>query len=160
MKEINKKNILFEVDIEKTKQYYIDHSLCSCLVCRNYYAQIKEMLPDLQQFLIEFGVDICKPDEISWFEEKNSIFYSWVDYTVCGHMKNCEHHQFYLQADDCINIEFHNGYVSPNEQTGDYFTISIISLSLPWVLNETLSHDITRFQKMKNMLYKKIERKK
>lgn len=55
---------IFSVDIEKTKNYYKTHSLCDCVECCNYYVQIKDKFPKLNDFLNRFGVDISRPDEI------------------------------------------------------------------------------------------------
>ena len=48
---IEKDAYKFFVDIEKTKVYYNNHSLCDCVCCRNYYKQIEKELPKLKEFL-------------------------------------------------------------------------------------------------------------
>ena len=58
MTKIEKDEYVFSVDVEKTQEYYRTHSICDCAYCRNYYAQIKNKLPKLNDFLSEFGVDI------------------------------------------------------------------------------------------------------
>ena len=54
---------VFSVDMEKTREHYLKHSLCDCPACRNYYAAVKSRLKKLDAFLCEFGVDITGPDE-------------------------------------------------------------------------------------------------
>ena len=64
MTTIQKNGYVFLVDREKTQQYYRTHTLCDCVYCRNYYAQVRQQFPRLDAFLSEFGVDIARPDEI------------------------------------------------------------------------------------------------
>lgn len=133
---IQKDEYVFSVDIEKTQEYYKTHSICECVCCRNYYAQIKNKLPKLNAFLSEFGVDISKPDEIMSIEMNNYIDYINVDYTVCGNIKSMVKHEIDIHDDLFLSIVITNGYASPNEQTEDYFTISVMQIELPWVLDE------------------------
>ena len=57
MTTIQKNGYVFLVDREKTQQYYRTHTLCGCVYCRNYYAQVKQQFPRVDAFLSEFGVD-------------------------------------------------------------------------------------------------------
>ena len=137
MTTIQKDGYVFEVDIEKTLDYYKTHSLCKCGCCENFYAQIKGKFPKLESFLSEFGVDIAKPDEATSIELDNTIQYIGVDYTVCGKVATMEQYEIDIQDSLFFNLVINNGFVSPNEQTGDYFTISVINVfELPWVLNK------------------------
>ncbi len=133
MTRIKKGENVFSVDIEKTKEYYKTHSLCDCVFCRNYYAQIKHSFPKLNDFLSEFGIDISKPDECWSVEMDNYIDYINVDYTVCGSIKSLTEFEIDLLDNLLLNIIFTDGFVSPNEQTGEYFTISVTKIALPWV---------------------------
>ena len=81
---IQKDGYVFEVDIEKTKEYYKTHFLCECDYCKNLHTQIKGKFPKLESFLAEFGVDISKPDETMPVEAEDFVDYINVDYTVCG----------------------------------------------------------------------------
>ncbi len=117
---------VFETDIEKTKEYYQNRSLCECEFCKAFYMQIKKAEPRLAEFLEEFGVDASKPDEISLpYEENGKIFYNMIDYTVCGRIKEVAA-AVLLEGSD-INLCFTNGHCSSNAQEGEYFTISIDS---------------------------------
>lgn len=133
---IKKDDYIFSVDIEKTKKYYRTHSLCECVCCRNYYTQIKERLPKLTAFLNDFGVDISKPDEICSVEMENSIDYLSVDYTVCGNIVKPSEYEIDIYDDLFLSIVVTDRFVSPNEQTGPYFTFSVMPINLPWVLDE------------------------
>lgn len=133
MKIIKKDNFKFTVDIDKTEKYYKTHSLCDCLGCKNLYKQINGKYPILEKFLSEYGVDITKPDETSWIDNDYDIEYS-LFYTVTGNMTPDS--QYVTYADN-LKITVDTGYI-PNEQTEDYFLISVYNINLPSILKETL----------------------
>ena len=129
----------FIVDFEKTREYYKNQVLCDCIGCRNYYAQVKNQLPQTNCFLNKFGIDIEHPDEISWFEDNEKIEYISANYTVCGKMLS--KNELTTEVDDIqtINITIYNENPEkyfPNSQDGEYFCIDIDGFSFPWALNE------------------------
>ncbi|MCH5299349.1 MAG: hypothetical protein J1E96_06265 [Ruminococcus sp.] len=138
MTTIQKYDYIFSVDIEKTKEYYKTHSLCECEYCRNYYAQIKGKFPKLDTFLSEFGIDVSRPDEICSVEMDNHIDYFNVDYTVCGKIIEMGEFEIDIYDNLFLSVIITNEFASPNEQTGEYFTISVMQIKLPWVLEEPL----------------------
>ncbi len=140
---IQKDEYVFEVDIEKTKDYYRTRLLCECDCCENYYEQIKGKFPKLESFMMDFGVDISKPDEIMSVELENTIEYLSVDYTVCGKVATMGEYEIGIQDKQFLSLVITDGFASPNEQTGEYFTISINnSIELPWVLNKPFPQPI------------------
>lgn len=143
MTNIQKDEYVFSADVEKTQEYYKTHSVCDCACCRNYYVQIKNKLPKLDCFLSEFGVDISKPDEIMSVDEDDCIDYISVDYTVCGKIKSMGKYEIDLYDSSFLSMIVTNGFASPNEQTGEYFTISVMQIMLPWVLDEPFPKPIT-----------------
>lgn len=136
MVTIQKADDVFSVDTGQTEKYYETHSLCDCGCCRNYYAQIGGRFPKLDAFLREFGVDMAKPDEISSVEMDDSIDYIRVDYTVCGSIQAMGQSEIDIEDALPLKIVITDGFASPNEQTGTYFTISVMGIELPWVLDE------------------------
>ena len=137
MVTIQKGDYYFEVDLEKTIDYYKTHTLCECDYCQNFYAQIKGKFPKLESFLSDFGVDISKPDEITSAESENAVMYISIDYTVCGKVLTKGQQEIVHQDDILFRLSIVDGFASPNEQTGDYFTISVNNIfSLPWVLDK------------------------
>ena len=128
---------IFEIDIEKTKQYYQTNSLCDCAGCRNYYSQVIKKLPYCKEFLLQFGIDIERPDEIGWVElENDTIYYLFVGYTVVGEIIVPSKERLYIKENErSYSIIIDNEYI-PNEQKGKYFVISINDFSFPWELNE------------------------
>ncbi len=109
--------------------------MCDCVCCRNYYKQIAKELPKLKEFLDDFGVDISKPDEIMSIENEGFIDYLNVDYTVCGNVINMSEYEIDIYDNLFLNVIVTEGFASPNEQKGDYFTLSVTNISLPWVLD-------------------------
>lgn len=127
---------IFSVNIEKTKKYYITHTLCDCYECSNYYIQIKDEFPKLNNFLSEFGVDISKPDEIISNDMGTYIDYHVVNYTVCGTINAIGQHDICIYDALPLNVIIGDGYVSPNEKTEQYFIISVTKIQLPYVIDE------------------------
>ena len=143
MDTIQKNEYVFEVDIEKTIDYYKTHLLCECECCENFYTQIKGKFPKLESFLSDFGVDISKPDECMSVELDNEIQYIGIDYTVCGKVITMGQYEIYIQDDLFFSLVITEGFASPNEQTGDYFTISVNNVfELPWVLDKAFPASI------------------
>ena len=133
---IQKQGCKMDIDIEQTKEYYKSHSLCECSSCRNYYAQVKDRFRLLDEFLLELGVAIDRPDEMGCVELVDEIQYLFASYTVCG--KVLEHDGYEIDLHDgglFLNIVIGDSFV-PNEQKTDYFVVTVYNIVLPWVLNE------------------------
>lgn len=146
----------FSVDVEKTREYYKTHSLCDCASCRNFYAQARGKLPKLNEFLEQFGADISRPDETWGVEADNGVNYITTDYTVCGRVEKMGKYEIDLHDEQFLSVVVTDGFTSPNEQTGEYFTLSVDNISLPWVLNEPFPKTIkaTAASKFKRFLGK------
>ena len=156
MHVIKKNDFVFCVDIEKTKEYYLSNSVCECLGCRNLCAQIKTLSNNLTEFLSEFGVDICRPDEAADVEMENYIDYLFVGYTVTG----------YIETEGTFETDIENFHIKiskgdtpydwfPNEQKEPCFFISITGISLPWVLDEPFPHSERLIDKIKSLFKNK-----
>lgn len=158
MTKIQKDEYVFEVDIEKTIEYYKTHSLCKCDCCENFYAQIGGKFPKLESFLSDFGVDITKPDECMSVELDNTIAYIGIDYTVCGKVITMGEYEIDIQENPFFSLVIADGFASPNEQAGEYFTISVYNGPvLPWVLDKPFPEPLTFKAKRKiKDFFKKI----
>lgn len=130
LSEIEINGYVFSIDIEKTSQYYTRNIQCDCEACQNFCKQIKGLFPDLENFLLRFGIDISRPDDAMWLENDNSVDYSPC-YTVAGSIVNTDSHE--IRFDD-LKVKIHNRYI-PNVQTEPYFVIEVCDINLPWVLN-------------------------
>ena len=156
MRVINKNNYTFRVDVEKTKDYYASNSICTCSECRNLHAQITALSDNLKLFLSEFGVDICRPDEVAAVEMDDYIDYLFVGYTAIGTM----------EANDIFETDIEDFHIKiskgdspldwfPNEQKEPCFFISVTGISLPWVLGEPFPCTERPFDKIKRFFKKK-----
>lgn len=127
----------FDLDIEKTKEYYKTHSLCDCVGCRNFYIQAKKKYPLLNNLLEKFGVDISKPDEIAWGDVNDGeLDYMVVHYTVNGKILETDEYEIDISDSTFLSIVVENGYVPNNQETEDYFVISVYGIFLPYILDE------------------------
>ena len=151
---IKKDEYVFNTHIEKTQKYYETHSVCDCAYCRNYYIQAKNKLPKLAAFLTEFGIDISKPDEIFSVESDGDILYINVDYTVSGSIEAMGESETSIYDNCFVSIIFTDGFASPNEQSGEYFTISVMQIQLPWVLDEPLVEPVKKKLAIKSFFEK------
>ena len=155
---IQKNNYIFDVDIEATKIYSLNHSLCECSEDRNFYIQAKDKFPKLTEFLSDFGILIERPDETASVPLNNEIQYLFTAYTVIGKIVNSPKCEFDLfDGELSLHIVIDNEYI-PNEQTTDeYFTINIYNICLPWVLDEPFPFDnpISLSSKIKKLLKRK-----
>lgn len=126
-----------DVDLDATKAYSQTHCLCDCQDDRNFYAQARERFPKLTQFLSRFGLMIERPDEIGSYAEEGEINYHFVAYTVVGKvLKSGRYEIDMFDGNTPLNIVI-NDWGVPNEQnTTEYFTVTVYNIHLPWVLDE------------------------
>ncbi len=120
----------FDIDLETTMEYSAqeakDH--CNCAYCRNFYAAIDGIYPELRPFLAQFGLDIEAPEELMTF---TPTLYLGV-YAVCGVI---------LKMGSRLAISGIPVDIGEDEQTPvccpkPYFTIGIGTFEIPWVLDE------------------------
>lgn len=150
MTTIQKGDFVFSVETEKTREYYKTNSVCECCDCKNLYKQIKDYSAELNAFLSEYGVDICRPDEVSSIETNGFIDYLFIGYTVTG---TIDTDGVYNTNIGNIKIQISKGDTVwdwfPNEQTQPCFFISVSGLKLPWVLDTPYPKETGLFDKIK-----------
>ena len=123
----------FDVDIsvnmEHSSAQAADH--CMCGYCRNYYAAIDQICPHLRKFLLQFGLSIEGPDELSPFEP---TIYE-VTYVVNGSIVQKGTQLFYV---DSIPVKVCSSVDADldTERPDPYFTMTFGLIELPWVLDE------------------------
>lgn len=59
------------------------------------------------------------------------IDYNIVAYTVCGTISSMGQHEICISDVLPLTVIISDGFVSPNEQTEQYFTISVTKVQLP-----------------------------
>lgn len=138
MTEVKIDDYCFEVDIDKTRAYYREHSLCDCPACRNFYIQVKSHMPKVAEFMEQFGADISRPDEIGWadLDEEGNLDYIFAAYTANGKIKQYGKYEIDIHDNLTIQIVINENYIPNNQADSDYFTIHLYNIKLPWVLSE------------------------
>ena len=159
---IQKYGYILDVDIEATRRYSENHSLCDCNEDRNLYAQIQKKFPKLTAFLAELGLLIDRPDETGSCAMDGHIDYHFVSYTVIGNILESDKYEIDMfDGEQFLNIVIDNWYV-PNEQKTDrYFTVTVYGIDLPWVLDEPFPDSATSkktfslFERIKKLFCRK-----
>lgn len=149
MKKIQKDGYVFLTDIGENREYYRQNSLCDCPECRNFYAQISRKYPKLEAFLFEFGVDIARPDELIWMEQKKKMEYIAM-YTVRGEANSLLPEVIHIGTQQIVvnqTVDF------PNERDLPCFGLTVSSFSLPWVLSDPFPGS----EQKKGILFKIVE---
>ena len=149
---IQKDGYALDIDIEATRKYSQEHSLCDCDEDRNLYVQIRGKFPKLTAFLAELGLLIDRPDETASCAVDDYIDYHFVSYTVVGNILEFDKYEIDMfDGGLFLNIIIDNWYV-PNEQKTDrYFTVTVYGIDLPWVLDEPFPKHAT-LGKMSSLL--------
>lgn len=145
---IKKEDYIMDVDVDQTKEYYRSHSLCDCPSCRNYYAQVKDRFLLLDEFLLDLGVSIDRPDEMGCVELDNEIQYIFASYTVCGKILELDKYEIDINDGGLfLNIVIGDSFV-PNEQKTEYFVVTVYNIVLPWILDEPFPEPVLLKKKM------------
>ena len=159
MSIIKKEDYVFDVDIERTKEYYLTRTLCDCNECQNYYRQAENTFLKIKDFLSDFGIDISRPDEICSTYDKGQVEYYAVAYTAIGECIQCGEFEFDIEDNGLfLNIVINKTPVYPNEQEDrQCFEIVIYNIRLPWVLEEPHEEEKAKrsfLSKIKNLFSK------
>lgn len=138
MLNISKDNFSFLVDVEKTREYYRNSTLCDCEYCQYFHSQIPGRFPELEAFLEEFGIDTAKPDETIWYENGDTVFYDFAGYTVCGKILNAPSEEMKIEGERNFTIICNEGFAFPNEQKEDYFSFTVSNFEFPLPETKTI----------------------
>lgn len=114
------------VNIDKTLEYYSNYKdVCGCEYCKNFYNRIKEFYPELNNYLLGFGINVLKPHELSAFKNKAAIDYI-AAYVVIGNFEDGDKNTPFE------NVSFDSGsrWQKPNIEL-PYFIIVVDNLTLP-----------------------------
>lgn len=136
---VKKEDYVLDVDVERTRGHYTCNSICSCPSCRNYYAAVKDRFHLLDEFFLELGVDIERPDELGCIGSDNKIQYLFAAYTVCGKIIEFDKYEIDLFEDSGVISIVISNLLDSDEQRADHFVITVYNITLPWVLTEPLS---------------------
>lgn len=129
----------FCFDRDVTAKYYENYTeLCQCASCRNFYANVEHISPELKNFLEQFGVDVAKPIELMSItaDREEMCVENTLYYAVHGTATSLE--KPWIQVgESSIRIQSENG--SPNTDIAEpYFVIEANDVWLPWTSEESL----------------------
>ena len=138
----------FEFDKAKTRDYYLKFdALCSCAMCRNFYANVGALPNELISFLEQFGIDAAKPIEQWSVEAKKAegLVDNVVYYAVHGTAQSEDRSiidigtvRIMVRAPDPDDV-VHCPEFSPNTKIGEpYFVFELYNLWLPWVVEDSI----------------------
>ncbi len=120
-----------KVNLLKNLEYYkSDESIpCDCDMCKIYYKNIKDKYPKIAAYLETLKVDILRPFELLWIENKKdeTIEYLGCQYIVFG---QCDE-DFKFQIDEVVfenNTCFHP---STEHIEGEHFVLNFGKIVLP-----------------------------
>lgn len=126
----------FDIDMTAIMEYSSNEAKyhCDCAYCRNFYAAVDEVYPNLRPFLARFGLDIEAPDELMPFDMENRMDYDGV-YVVAGCIltKGDE----LIQVDDLRIAPEYDSEIN-HSQLQPCFYLTINDIMLPWVLDEPM----------------------
>ncbi|RAS88252.1 hypothetical protein A3863_14200 [Priestia endophytica] len=132
---------ILEIDIEKTKNQYLnDWDLCGCLYCLNFY-QVMESLPEVEfQFFNRLGVNPSKCNHVSHFEPGENGLHLYIGcYHIVGIISpECITEAIgtdeVIEVSNTLKISFSNDL----EFVLDRFTNPVLQLDfeieVPWVI--------------------------
>lgn len=134
---------IFDVDVAATMEYSAIEAAehCTCGYCRNFYATVDTVYPELRSFLAQFGVDIEAPDELMPYDGVNEIVCDGF-YAVSGRILQVGKKPL-KAADTEIYSEQHNALHINTSCPSPYFFLNFEKLTLPWVLEEPMKEVVS-----------------
>lgn len=159
---IQKQDYILDIDIEETRDYYKNNSLCECTDCKNFYLQAQDKFPLLTKFLDDLGVYISRPDELSANNINNEIDYNFISYTIAGKIIQSDKYEIdMMDGGMFLNIVINNSYIPNEQRTDEYFTVTVYGVRLPYILQEPYSGSFKKkniIERIKR-IFKKNEKK-
>ena len=130
---IQKYEYLFEVEKDRTQDYYTKLSPCDCPYCRNDDAQVGDCFLKMKAFLEEVGVDILKPDEIGSIENEqdHTIAYIFAAYTVCGQILRSDTYDFDIHGSRLLSVVVQDNDAPREHPIDQSFVFIVYSIVLP-----------------------------
>lgn len=125
----------FDIDLAATMEYSAAEAKghCTCGYCRNFYAAVDDIYPELRPFLGQFGVDIEAPEELMPFEATNVLCCYAVEGKILRFGENITRiHGISIYAEYPEDAMISTGCRAP------YFILSVGPMDLPWVLEEDM----------------------
>ena len=134
MEKLENNGTVFTFDPEKTREYYRTNEICDCADCLLFRHTVRDLYPELTEYLARFGIDIARPDETGPIDLEDGILYSFAGYTVCGSAPEGADEEISIAADGkTLKLTLGTGFQFPNNQMEEYFSLTVYDLYLPRV---------------------------
>ena len=132
---------IFDLDLERTMEYSAAEASehCTCGYCRNFYAAVDGVYPNLRPFLTRFGVDIEAPDEQMPYDLDGKMYYDSV-YMVYGSITKLGEKPIVL---DDILIRPSMTAKIDHSCSEPCFSLDVSTVILPWVLEEPMEETLS-----------------
>lgn len=133
----------FDIRMEATMEYSAKEAKehCVCDYCKNFYASVDKVYPNLRSFLAQFGLDIEAPDELMPYDMDNEMFYDGV-YAVSGKILSVGAAELVCDGCRIAPTQEHELYVN-TECPAPYFYLDVGTMVLPWALDEPMQDVIS-----------------
>ena len=131
---------IFDVDMATTMAYSAKEAAehCDCAYCRNFYAAVDDIYPQLRQFLAQFGLDLEAPEELMPFEPTLYL----ACYAAEGRI--VKRGQPLIMVDGVkVMPESAQDAMINSGLHAPYFVLSVGPMTLPWVLNEPMEEVVS-----------------
>ena len=127
----------FDVDMAATMEYSSNEAKthCDCAYCRNFFAVVDDIYPNLRPFLAQFGLNIEAPDELMPFDAENRMDYLG-EYAVAGRILEKGLSPICV---DGLSITPKDDSNINHSLTEPVFFLAFDWLRLPWVLVEPMN---------------------
>ena len=120
-----------KINKELTENYYKNYSPCTCDYCKNYFLQIEKEYPEVCAFLKDLNIDVLKPFELMFLEEKDKIKYIGCMYVVYGTVSDDYKHKI---KEVTFEINKNNHPSTGIEEK--HFVLDFGTIELPIILDE------------------------
>lgn len=122
MKYITKAGCNFEVDYDANLSRYTAKTEDRTPYYRNFNTQLCLSIPELLSFFDEFGIDLIKPDSLTWVDEGEKLRYT-AKYRCFGSFSGGD----FSHRISRMNITAHS------DGDGE-FTFTVSDILLPWIV--------------------------
>jgi len=129
-----------DVDVKTNMSFSVAQAQdnCRCAYCCNYYGAVDSAYPNLRPFLMEYGVDINGPDELSPFEP---TIYEAV-YIINGIILKKGTNNIRVDGIPVIIRDSADSDME-TERPLPYFTFTVGLMELPWIMDEPMDEVVS-----------------
>ena len=133
---------IFDTDVTATMAYSAQEAAehCDCGYCRNFYAAVDSVYPELRPFLTQFGIDVEAPDCMSPIPYSEEAGGYDPEYIVIGRLVQQGSFEIDMgKLHILAEVPKKGAYPYDRLPKGTpCFMLYVNNMILPWVLNEPM----------------------